>query len=144
MLIATAMAFGVMFVLKEIQFRICNDIEDPDSVVDDPGREPIRVADRRDFFANYLKSFFYVVVGFAILYAGIAASSNDAARALRDNGTGTYPAWDALWFSIQGITLNSNPEHLIVLMLLMSAQLVVFLTISAFVILTVFRMRAHA
>lgn len=146
LLVAVAFGFGLLLILKELKFRVGDDVDyvDPRSLVTikDKGKRLLqaRRAKRRDFFANYMKSYFYITVGFAVLYRVLAVFSSDARLAIADNGTsGLSPGWDALWFAVKGIALASDPDHVLLLQFVMGVQLVTSIILATQILVTVYR-----
>jgi hypothetical protein len=146
LLVVVAFGFGLLLILKELKFRVGDDVEhvDPGSVatIKDKGKRLLhaRRAQRRDFFSNYVKSYFYITVGFAILYRVLAVFSSDARVAIADNGSsGLSPGWDALWFAVKSIALASAPAHVLPLQFVMGVQFATSIMFATLILLTVFR-----
>jgi hypothetical protein len=146
LLVFAAFGFGLLLILKELKFRISDDVDHIDHaslpMMKDKRKRLLeaRRAKRRDFFANYIKSYFYITIGFAILYRVLAIFSAHAGSAIADNGTnGVSPAWDALWFSVKSIALASAPGHVLLLQFAMGVQFVTSIALATQVLLTVYR-----
>lgn len=145
-LAAAAFGFGLLLILKELKFRVGDDVDhvDPGSLVTikDKGKRLLqaRRAKRRDFFANYMKSYFYITVGFAILYRVLAVFSIEAQLAIAGNGSsGLSPGWDALWFAVKSIALASAPGNVLLLQFVVALQFVTSITLATQILLTVYR-----
>lgn len=141
-----AAAFSLMMILKELKFRVDDDVEHVDpsvlATIKDKQKRILqnRRAKRRDFFANYIKSYFYIIVGFALLYGVAGHFQQDAAAAIADNGTnGAWPRWDGLWFAVRSIALASAPGHVLTLQIMMGVQFVTSIALATHILLSVYR-----
>lgn len=100
-----AIFFSVMLILKELKYRIVDDffLRKDGSVATSQGGEGTPSSDvMRGFHAfagRFVKSFFYIILGFALLYMSLAVYEDDLWKALYGNSGGVPHLVSAVLFS---------------------------------------------
>lgn len=99
-----------------------------------------RKSDRRDFFSNFIKSYIYITLGFCIIYRFMMSYSPKSLSAISTNGSeGASLGWDALWFSVTSIVLNSKTDNVAMLQIIVSVQFIISMVLTSYIIFTVYR-----
>lgn len=134
--------FGAMMFGKEFKFRVIDDIGNAAKGLLQPDRpaEPAPIRKRREFFANYMKSYCYIAIGCGIGYAALAVLDPKAGQVITSNGSaGWSSAWDALWFALRGFFLANETGNNPLLQMGMAAQCITFVAVVSYIGFSVYR-----
>lgn len=135
--------FGLMFIGKELRYRIKTDLA---HALRGWGKrrssEPAVLRSYREFFSNFCKSAFYIVMGWALAYAGWGTLDHDVGVQIgKSLSQGQWPAMDALYFGARGFFFQNDAGGLAQLGLAMFVQTAMFLVLTSFIVVSVRRGR---
>jgi hypothetical protein len=136
--------FGAMMFGKEFKYRVIDDARNAAKSWIKRGRnpEPPPIRKRREFLANYMKSYCYIVIGCSLAYSALTVLDPSVGAVIADNGTqGQAPAWDALWFALRGFILQNDAKHNLLLTLGMAGQFITFVAVGSYFAFSVYRGR---